>query len=352
MRQRAFHCCCLLTAMLLLSGTARAEILHVPAGHLLFISGNHTYDAVLIEGLLRVHAHTQIVTDSFVLASGGEIRGSQSSGSNGSDSVYLGIGQGYSTSTWGTAGSNGMGFEVWSSGLLDISGHLTMPGGNGGHGGDGSVEQPARHGGHGGQGGRIWLQGRDVVLGESSTMVAVGGRGGDGGDAPSVSPNYPNGGGGGEGGYGGKLTINYIDSFSYAGTGGYLSRVNVSGNAGGAGGSGALLGNDGANGVSGSPGNAQLNQVMLGDFNHDGVVNTEDINPFILALTDSYTYITVMYSADQYRRVDPNMDGSINTEDINPFIAHLTGGGAGGIIPEPASLALLGMGASALLRRR
>lgn len=352
MRRRAFFCCCLLTTVLFLSGTAHAEILHVPSGTQLFISGSHTYDAVIIEGLLRVQDDTQIFTESFVLAWGGEIRGSQYNGANGSDSVWLGIGQGYSTSTWGTPGGHGRRFEIWSHGLLEISGHLTMPGGRGGHGGDGSIDQPARHGGHGGQGGRIWLQGRDVVLGESSTMVAVGGRGGDGGDAPSVSPDYPNGGGGGEGGYGGRLTINYIDSFSYAGTGGYLSRVNVSGNAGGAGGSGALLGNDGANGVSGSPGDVHLNQVMLGDFNHDGVVNTEDINPFILALTDLYTYINVMYSADQYRRVDPNMDGSINTADINPFIAHLTGGGQAGIIPEPAAAFIMLTGVAMMLTRR
>jgi hypothetical protein len=351
MRQRAFYCCCLLTTLLLLSGTARAEILHVPAGHLLTISGNHTYDAVLIEGWLRIASHTQIVTDSFVLAPGGEIRGTWSHGGNGTDSVWLGIGQGYSTSTVGKVGSPGLSFEVWSRGLLDISGHLTMPGGNGGQGGDGSVEQPARRGGDGGRGGTIWLEGRDVVLGEGPTMVAVGGLGGDGGNAPSVSPNYPNGGRGGDGGDGGGLTINYIDSFSYAGTGGYLSRVNVSGNAGGDGGSGALLGNDGANGVSGSTGNAQLNQVVLGDFNHDGVVNTEDINPFILALTDVYAYAN-LYSIAQFYRVDPNLDGNINTEDINPFIAHLTGSGDSGIIPEPASFALLGMGASALLRRR
>jgi hypothetical protein len=49
---------------------------------------------------------------------------------------------------------------------------------------------------------------------------------------------------------------------------------------------------------------------------------------------------------------DFNGDGVVNTEDINPFIALLTGGGEATIIPEPASLALLGMGALALMRRR
>jgi hypothetical protein len=90
---------------------------------------------------------------------------------------------------------------------------------------------------------------------------------------------------------------------------------------------------------------------LPGDFNGDGVVNTEDINPFILALTDPTGFATAFPDVDPLA-ADPNGDSLINTEDINPFIALLTGGGEATIIPEPASLALLGMGAMALMRRR
>jgi hypothetical protein len=90
---------------------------------------------------------------------------------------------------------------------------------------------------------------------------------------------------------------------------------------------------------------------LPGDFNGDGVVNTEDINPFILALTDPTGFAAAFPDVDPLA-ADPNGDSLINTEDINPFIALLTGGGEATIIPEPASLALLGMGAMALMRRR
>jgi hypothetical protein len=90
---------------------------------------------------------------------------------------------------------------------------------------------------------------------------------------------------------------------------------------------------------------------LPGDFNGDAVVNTEDINPFILALTDPAGFATAFPDVDPLA-ADPNGDSLINTEDMNPFIALLTGGGEATIIPEPASLALLGMGALALMRRR
>jgi hypothetical protein len=88
-------------------------------------------------------------------------------------------------------------------------------------------------------------------------------------------------------------------------------------------------------------------------------VNTADINPFILALTNLQAWLDYLRpilgesltDADLIAYADPNQDGSINTADIVPFINLLTGGG-GSIIPEPGSIALLGLGALAMLRRR
>jgi hypothetical protein len=99
---------------------------------------------------------------------------------------------------------------------------------------------------------------------------------------------------------------------------------------------------------------------VLGDFSGDAQVNTADINPFILALTNLQAWLDYirpilgesLTDAELIAYADPNQDGQINTADIVPFINLLTGGGAATIIPEPGSIALLGLGALALLRRR
>ncbi|MCC7145421.1 MAG: hypothetical protein IT443_03170 [Phycisphaeraceae bacterium] len=87
-----------------------------------------------------------------------------------------------------------------------------------------------------------------------------------------------------------------------------------------------------------------------GDFNGDGVVTLSDINPFKLALTDTAAW-QAQFPEVVLADVDPNGDGVITLSDINPFKAILTGG-SDAIIPEPASLSLLAVGALALLRRR
>lgn len=102
----------------------------------------------------------------------------------------------------------------------------------------------------------------------------------------------------------------------------------------------------------------------VGDFNGDGVVTTEDINPFVLALTDPADYAAV-YPDWPLTLLDLNHDGSVDTGDIGPFVAALTGsaGGAGmasgqasgqaAVIPEPAGvLTVVWGGGLALLARR
>ncbi|MCC7145425.1 MAG: hypothetical protein IT443_03190 [Phycisphaeraceae bacterium] len=89
---------------------------------------------------------------------------------------------------------------------------------------------------------------------------------------------------------------------------------------------------------------------LPGDFNGDGVITLSDINPFKLALTDTAAW-QAQFPEVVLADVDPNGDGVITLSDINPFKAILTGGN-GAVIPEPASLSLLAVGALTLCRRR
>jgi hypothetical protein len=72
-----------------------------------------------------------------------------------------------------------------------------------------------------------------------------------------------------------------------------------------------------------------------GDLNWDGAVNNQDINAFVLALTDEAAYLA------QYNKTHAQLlevgdiggaggqsvpDGAFNNQDINGFVAILTGG--------------------------
>ncbi len=87
---------------------------------------------------------------------------------------------------------------------------------------------------------------------------------------------------------------------------------------------------------------ASLTAGVGGDFNGDGLVNTQDINPFIAALGG--TTPAPLYG-------DLVRDGAITTEDINPFVQTMVQSAAG--VPEPATvLVVVWVGLLASPRRR
>jgi hypothetical protein len=63
-----------------------------------------------------------------------------------------------------------------------------------------------------------------------------------------------------------------------------------------------------------------------GDLNCDGVVNFDDIDPFVLALSDPNGY-EQQYPDCNILAGDCNDDGYVDFGDINPFVAILSGGG-------------------------
>lgn len=64
-------------------------------------------------------------------------------------------------------------------------------------------------------------------------------------------------------------------------------------------------------------------RTARGDMNCDGKMNTFDIDPFVLALTDAEAYLE-MYSSCNIMYADMNADGAVNAFDIDPFVDALT----------------------------
>jgi hypothetical protein len=64
---------------------------------------------------------------------------------------------------------------------------------------------------------------------------------------------------------------------------------------------------------------------MLGDLDCSGAVNSDDINPFVLAVSDPVAYQAAFPACD-VNLADCNDDGWVNFDDINAFVALLAGG--------------------------
>jgi hypothetical protein len=66
--------------------------------------------------------------------------------------------------------------------------------------------------------------------------------------------------------------------------------------------------------------------VVTGDLDCDGAVTFDDINPFVLALSNPATY-EAAYPNCNIWNADCNSDGLVNFDDINPFVWILSQGG-------------------------
>ncbi len=87
---------------------------------------------------------------------------------------------------------------------------------------------------------------------------------------------------------------------------------------------------------------------LLGDMNGDGVVDAFDAHPFEVALASPEKYMELYPGLDPTCRGDTNGDGVVDAFDVPGFEQILAAAGASAVVPEPASLILMTLGAGLL----
>lgn len=101
----------------------------------------------------------------------------------------------------------------------------------------------------------------------------------------------------------------------------------------------------------------EVRRSRQGDTNGDVLIDGEDINGFIEALSGFQAYKSARPWLRAEYVIDVNQDGAVDGEDINPFVQILSnpGGSPSGspaAIPEPSSLALAAIGATTFMAMR
>jgi hypothetical protein len=86
-------------------------------------------------------------------------------------------------------------------------------------------------------------------------------------------------------------------------------------------------------GVPGGSAVATFYVTVAGDLNCDGTTNFDDINPFVLILSNPEAWQQT-YPDCPFLNGDINGDGSVNFADINPFVALLAGQQRPGSVPS------------------
>jgi hypothetical protein len=117
-----------------------------------------------------------------------------------------------------------------------------------------------------------------------------------------------------------------------------------------------------ATGAGGSSGTFSINNfsfhgsvleaisILLGDMNNDGLVDLDDVNPFVQGLTDPAGYESQFGFAPSTRG-DINQSGLFDLDDVNEFVGLLTGDAEQSFtaVPEPGSMGLFMLCSAGLL---